>query len=112
MVKIARVFRLTRSWWKTDRIRVSPNEGALLTLEADAIVLINDRVVQVTGRTVNRFFNDVRIIYDCKVDSQTAVLTVHLRDGERRPQVNWTIGDVRQELLEQEVSVFRKSAQD
>lgn len=100
---------LLRAWWSVDRIRVSPNEGRLLRLDAGALLTIEDRAVEVLGRRIRRQPAGAVIAYDCRTPSGAARLLIRQpRDGGDL-SAQWSEGGTVRLLHEADVIIWRAS---
>lgn len=72
------VSALIRSWWRVDRIRISPTAGRLYRLDSRSILLVERRRVEIMGRTVGQTSAGGYVRYDCLsvYDGQPAELWV------------------------------------
>ena len=78
------LFKLFRSWWQVDRVRISPTEGRLLRLIPPCIICVNGRPVEVLRRSVSRKTAEVIVQYDCLCEGRLAQLFVTPREKEGR----------------------------
>ena len=100
------VFRLTQSWWQTDRIRAASSEGRLLRLHPGAFVCVNDRRAEIVGRTVGQAANEAWVLYDLKLENAPATLTVRLDRNSQKTGIEWSEDGETTELFESEITVF------
>lgn len=103
---LSRWFRLLRSWWQVDRVRVSPREGRLLRLSPPCIVRIMGRYAQVHHRRMGETHTGPYVCYECTVDDEPAQLWV-MPSGEQYVQViHWNHAGKRVHLHAEEIEVF------
>jgi hypothetical protein len=97
------VVRLARSWWRVDRIRVSPREGRLLALLPGERLLVFGRPVVVIERIPSMAFGGVGVRYRCATETGCGELFVARVPGTSAPVVTWREGGVAYELFEEDV---------
>ena len=102
----ARVFRLLRSWWQADRVRISPSEGRLLSLPVPCILRIGGRYVQVRRRCTGMNADGPYVLYECIADTQPAQLIVSPCPAPRLQVVQWRCEGVGQALDPDDIEVF------
>lgn len=103
---LARWFRLLRSWWQADRVRVSPLEGRLLRMQPPCIVRVLGRYAQVRGRRTGQTPRGPYVCYDCELDDGHAQLWVEPIGPLCGQRVRW-IEPAKEHLLDaREVEVF------
>ena len=100
------VARLVRSWWRVDRIRVSPGEGKLLHLQPGALITIDDQRAEIVGRSTP---TGDEVIYDCRTGDATAQLVVRLCRRSHGLQVEWVEQGRSRAVAETDVIVWRRS---
>ena len=103
---LMRAVRLLRSWWRADRVRLSPGEGRLLRLGAPCILRFGGRYVQVMRRRTGQTPGGPYVCYECEVDGQTGELWVEPTGERLPPRVAWREGGVVRVLAADEVEVF------
>jgi hypothetical protein len=100
----AHVFDALRAWWTQDRIRISPREGQLLTLQAPCILEIHGELVQLTDRVVGQSEGGPYVEY-CGIalkDESTCALRVQPHDGS----VCWKVNGTTTLLGQHEIIVY------
>jgi len=105
----AHVFGALRAWWTQDRIRISPREGQLLTLQAPCILEIHGELVQLTDRVVGQSEGGPYVEY-CGIalkDESTCALRVQPHDGS----VCWTVNGTTTLLGQHEIIVYGGQSQ-
>ena len=73
---LAATFDLLKSWWRVDRIRVSPNETRLFDLRPGSVTIIDNRPVEVLSRQVVMSNEGRCVIYNCQTQQGPASLRV------------------------------------
>lgn len=96
--------RLTRDWWRRDRVRVAPGEGRLLRLQPPCYLWIAGRPAEVFNRRLDA--ERAGLVYDCLVDGEHAELRVRFTGLRRPPVLHWLTEDGRHELEPDQVQVF------
>lgn len=93
---------LLSSWWRVDRIRVSPREGELLRLEPGSVIAVKGVGVEIrTKRSTGS-----GVTYDCQTDDGPAQLEVGLSDDAFRYNIFWSAAGLSQALAVHEIEVF------
>lgn len=100
------LFRLTRSWWQSDRIRVATSEGRILRLATGSFLCVRDRRAEVVGRTVGQGANQSWVVYELEFADSNATLTVGLDHTSDQNTFEYADGDAVSELCESEITVF------
>jgi len=93
--------RLLHSWWRGDRIRVSPEEGRLLRLRPPCWLLIDGATVEVVGRTVPDAGR--RVLYSCRTHSGVGTLAVSLDD---KVNLHWHDGAHTRPIMASDIEVY------
>jgi hypothetical protein len=98
-------WELVRSWWRVDRIRVSPREGRLLSLEPPCVVFITSRPAQVVERIApDPTASDPSVTYRCRTSTGPAELCVRLT-GPRELHITWRESNRERAIPESEVTL-------
>jgi hypothetical protein len=102
------VLLLVKSWWRKDRIRVSPREGRLLRLHAPCHLLIRDIPVQVLERKSQPQESDGRlsVVYSCWTSSGPGELLVEPDEFSNAPRIVWRYQGCAESVPEAEIEVF------
>jgi hypothetical protein len=98
-------WKLTRSWWNVDRIRVSPREGRLLRLQPPCYLLIDGRPAEVLARTLAQGDSGWTVSYECRTADGDGNLTVRMI-GDSTSDVVWTTDGVERLIASDEIEVF------
>src|SRR5215475_6028072 len=70
--------QLIRSWWRADRLRISPREGRLLRISPPAIVRIGSQLFEVVSRTTGEGPAGPYVTYRCSSGDRSCNLLVEL----------------------------------
>jgi hypothetical protein len=99
---------LVKSWWRDDRIRVSPREGRLLRLHAPCYLLIGGMLVQVLERESRSQESNGRasVVYSCWTSSGPGELLVEPGDFSNASLVIWCHKGCAENVLEAEIEIF------
>jgi hypothetical protein len=99
---------LVKSWWRDDRIRVSPREGRLLRLHPPCHLLIHGNPVQVLERKSQPPGSDgaASIVYSCWTTSGPAELLVESGDFSNAARVTWRHQGCVENVLEAEIEIY------
>lgn len=100
------LLRLLGSWWKVDRVRVSPTEGRLLRIEPPCCVVVESRPAEVVARTTGENAAGPFVVYDCVTARGDGRLLVVPHDCGRRLDVFWTEDGVRRSVDEANIEVY------
>jgi hypothetical protein len=116
--------RLIQSWWKLDRVRISPREGRLLRLKPPCVVVVEDRPAEVLARTLARTstgasattiageegsFTDtssIEVVYDCRSVAGSCRLRLAIAPGGTLEAVYWTSDGRERRIDEESVEVY------
>ena len=102
------VAHLVKSWWRTDRIRVSPREGRLLRLRPPCHLSILGIAVQVLERRSQPQESDVEasVAYSCWTSSGPGELLVEPGDFSNASLVIWRHHGRVENVAEAEIEIF------
>jgi len=81
---------LVRSWWRVDRIRVSPREGRLMRLTPDSWLEYEGEMWRVESRSVGTGPAGDFVTYRCSSEGRTGVLSVS-PSADGRELIRWEI---------------------
>jgi hypothetical protein len=100
--------RLVKSWWRDDRIRVSPREGRLLRLQPPCKLLIHGNPVQVLARIRRPQGSDdvASVVYSCWTPSGPGELLVEPREFSNAVRVTWRHRGCVEDVLEAEIEIY------
>ena len=79
---LGKLLALVRSWWRCDRVRVSPREGRLLRLKPPCLVRVGDTIIDVTSRTVGETAAGCYLLY--RGHSSTGPCSIRVRPSGPR----------------------------
>ncbi len=82
-------WNLICSFWKVDRIRISPNEGLLLRLSNKAIVIIKQKPLQILKRNIIASGEWIHVEYVCDGEDGLSLLRVTQKGSNTQPEVRW-----------------------
>jgi hypothetical protein len=99
--------RLVHSWWRGDRIRVSPAAGLLLRLWPTCCLQINGQYVEVVDRAVQD--GKPAVVYGCRTGNGTGSLIVERGSPTAEIAIEWREGGQIVRLLAADVEVYSKS---
>jgi len=100
-----------RSWWRTDRIRVSPVEGQLLRLPPGSIISFEGQPIEISQRQVEPQESGKRIRYVCQTPAGIAELSVDT-NADAEFHLTWNEdGNVRP-ISHDEITVWRHGSSD
>ena len=102
MRELVRVFH---SWWRTDRIRVSRDEGRLLRLDPGAVIALEGCRLLITRRTTDRR-DGHRVLYDCRGETEDSTLEVALDAAGNRPSITWNEDFRRRDVAPAEIEII------
>jgi adenylate kinase len=108
------VARLIGSWWKIDRVRISPREGRLLRLKPPCVVVVEDRPAEVLARTLGRNSattiagaeESISVVYDCRSVAGAYRLRLAVAPGGTLEAVYWTTDGCERRIMEESVEVY------
>ena len=101
---VKQVWQQARSWWRHDRIRVSPREGRLLRLQPGDLLQIDGLQVEVLSRSVEP---TLRLV--CQIDFGRAELTITQSPTGHPEIISWTTDTECRRLSEDEIEVWPRS---
>jgi hypothetical protein len=93
------------SWWRADRIRVSPTAGELLRLGPFCCLYVNGQYAQVVDREVRD--ETQTVVYECSTRAEPGTLVVRI-DSAKIVTVEWHQGGQVMRLDAADVEVFAK----
>lgn len=73
---VASLWSLGLSWWRVDRLRISPREGRLLRISPPAILRIGSRLLEVVSRNVGENAAGPFVAYECRCGEEVSELWV------------------------------------
>jgi hypothetical protein len=91
-------------WWRQDRIRVSPRDGALLRLAPAAIIIVRGARFQVAARRVVSLASGPAVVYDCASEHGRCQLRVE--PAEEGPRVVLLGAEADIPLREDDIEIF------
>jgi len=118
------IARLIGSWWKIDRVRISPREGRLLRLKPPCVVVVEDRPAEVLARTLARAstgtstatiagaaasiaeHESISVVYDCRSVAGSCRLRLAVAPGGALEAVYWTTDGCERRITEESVEVY------
>lgn len=115
--------RLVASWWRIDRVRISPREGRLLRLQPPCVVVVEDRPAEVLARTLanlphgasattvadDRLFADnglLEVLYECRSVAGDCRLRLTIAPGGALDGIFWTADGRERRITEECVEVY------
>lgn len=105
--------RLIESWWKIDRVRISPREGRLLRLTPPCVVVVEDQPAEVLARMLGRTSattsdggDSISVVYECRSPRGDCRLRLAVTPGGAIAGVYWTTGGVERRITEESVEVY------
>jgi hypothetical protein len=78
-----------RTWWDTDRIRVSPNDGRLLRIQPGDLMTIEGLDIEVLDRSLNSTERGELLQLNCRGPLGTATLTVAIDTEVINQKATW-----------------------
>jgi hypothetical protein len=99
------LLRLLRSWWRVDRVRISPREGALLRLQPPCVLEIGNHRVEVVARRETKEEQTV-VVYNCNTDQGPATLRINLADQGCTTAVYWQMQGSIYQLSPADIQVY------
>lgn len=102
------VLRVIRSWWRVDRVRVSPAAGCLLRLRVGDVLNIRAQSAEILNRT-QASPDSADVVYQCLTDSGTALLRIELQPNLREFAIVWIVQGASEALGEYDVQVWQHS---
>jgi len=96
------VLDLLSTWWRVDRIRVSPREGELLRLEPGQLIAVKGACVEICTKRNT----ESGVAYECQTDNGPARLEVQCSDNASSYNMFWSTGGLSQALEAHEIEVF------
>jgi len=103
---LMRAVRLLGSWWRADRVRISPCEGRLLRLCVPCIVRVGGRYVQVVRRRTGQTPGGPYVCYECEIEGGRGELWVEPAGERCPPRVIWREAGMVRTLTPDDVEVF------
>lgn len=97
---------LVVAWWRADRVRISPREGALLQLRPASLLIIGGRPVNVLCRQEVPNVGAPGIRYECRTEDGPACLDVRFYDNAGRLEICWTVSGRTEALREGQIEIF------
>jgi hypothetical protein len=97
--------RLLCSWWRADRIRVSPRAGELLRLEPPCCLHVSGQYAQILDRGTR--VGGSTVIYRCGTRGEPGTLIVKFDSSTSMVAVEWRQGGQVTQLAAADVEVFR-----
>ena len=97
---------LLAAWWRADRVRISPREGALLRLQPVCLVMIAGRPVEVLGRQEVQTTGAHGVRYECRTEEGPAHLDVRFCENAGRLEIGWSVFGRIEALLEHQIEIF------
>ncbi|MEI7687519.1 MAG: hypothetical protein WCL32_21130 [Planctomycetota bacterium] len=70
------LLQFIQRWWKHDRIRTSPSDGAILRLPLASIIRIQNIAYEIVARRVDSLAPQPAIVYDCVSIGPTCQLRI------------------------------------
>jgi len=106
LMLVRQLWRLLHSWWRNDRIRVSPAEGQLLRLVPPCYLIINGQPVEIVGRTGQDSGRDQVVSYACRCGAGDGLLSVQRAIANREPVIIWQHQGAVARLLAAQIEVY------
>ena len=100
-VLVRQLWRLLHSWWRQDRIRLSPAEGRLLRLEPPCFLVIDGEPFEVVKRTLRPSDKEPVAVYAFR----TSASELMVRQG-LTPEIVWQHQGVVRRLHETDIEVY------
>lgn len=100
-----------RSWWRVDRVRVSPTEGRLLRLEPPCWLRVEGTLVEVFSRTVGETTGGPFVTYGCRSPAGPCTLSLDPRGQGRTAILRWEKDARKEELSSRQVEVFQPATE-
>ena len=100
------LLRLLCSWWRVDRVRVSPTEGKLLRLEPPCMLRIGERVLEVVRRSVGQTPDGTYVAYTCEDNPGVCELRVFPVGLTHQPTVQLVTSESCTVLDADEIEVY------
>jgi hypothetical protein len=100
--------RLMRSWWRADRIRVSPREGRLRRLACGTLLRICDQWFEIESRTVTAGPGAVLVTYECTAANRKARLHVQTANAGDADSVRWQDAAADREVDAATIEIFER----
>jgi hypothetical protein len=101
---VRQLWRLLHSWWRQDRIRLSPTEGRLLRLEQPCFLVIDGQPFEVVKRTLRPSDKERVAVYAFRTSASELVVRQGLT-----PEILWQHQGVVRRLHETDIEVFPAS---
>jgi hypothetical protein len=98
---VKQLWRLVHSWWRQDRIRLSPTEGRLLRLEPPCFLVIDGQPFEIVKRTLRPSDREPVAVYTCR----TCGSELMIRQG-LTPEILWHHQGVVRRLHETDIEVY------
>jgi hypothetical protein len=85
--------RLLQSWWRVDRVRVSPREGALLRLDVGDSIVVGQCAALIASRHITATSSGAVVVYNCSSVEGESVLEVPITVRRPSGTIVWRTGD-------------------
>jgi hypothetical protein len=102
------VTQIVWAWWRHDRIRVSPDEGRLLRIESQDVLLIGDTQVEVITRSIVKRVSGVALHFNCRTPTGSAELFVELTLDGQLQSIRWNADDEERVLSVEDLDVWSR----
>jgi hypothetical protein len=99
------LWRLLRSWWRTDRVRIPLRDGELLQLQIGEVVVIRGSVVRITGRRVVRSSARVEVVYECATETEHGSMSISIENDRPAESAIWQTGNLQETVVADEILI-------
>lgn len=104
--------RLLRSWWMSDRIRISPRAGELLRLRIGDLVEIAGDDWEIVSRTVRDTLAGAELHLECQHAEVTGRLRCAVTEQGTLEKLEWSASGRQRRLLAEEIQVWPRAVRE
>jgi hypothetical protein len=105
--------QIASTWWRIDRLRVSPAEGRLLRIEPPARLLVGGALFEVCGRSVSRKRERPTVVYRGFCHGRAGTLQIELAGPCSPGRIVWECPgesqDTNHAISEEEIEILSES---
>jgi hypothetical protein len=103
---VRRFVQIARTWWRQDRIRISPREGGLLNIQPGDLLSIGETQAEVQARSVLPDINGLTLCLDCCTASGLARLSINVTANGKPSALIWEEAHRRENVAEHDLEIW------